>query len=100
MDAGPRSASADQRRLLRWGLLGSAFLMIVIGVFVFLMIDEVAGIVVGAVGVFDLLTLRFVMGAIERGRARGATAPGSAESGAAEAPGQPGPSYNPYARED
>lgn len=81
MSVGPQSGSADQSRVLRWALLGGAFMMIVVGVLVFLMIDRTAGIVVGAIGVLDLLTLRFVLGAIERSRGTD-------------------PSYNSYARED
>jgi hypothetical protein len=70
--------AADQRQVLRWALYGGAFLMIVVGAFVFLTVDEVAGIVVGGVGVLDLLLMRFVLRAVARSS----------------------PDENPYARED
>jgi hypothetical protein len=88
--------------LLRPVLLTSAALMIVAGIGIALILGETTiGLVIAAVGVFDLLTMKVVLGAVT-GRKPVPGAPQAApEPGAAEPPpAQPDPSYNPYARED
>ena len=89
--------------LLRPVLLTSAALMIAAGIGVALIVGETTiGLVIAAVGVFDLLTAKLVLGAVSRQRSTdvspsaAGTDPGNAEP----PPPQPDPSYNPYARED
>jgi hypothetical protein len=91
--------------VLRPALLASAALMIVVGIGIWLIVGEpLIGIIIAAVGVFDLLTINFVVGRI--GRASVGSAPPEpagteAEPPAAEpVPTEADPSYNPYARED
>lgn len=69
--------------LLRPVLLTSAALMIAAGIGIALILGETTiGLIIAAVGVFDLLTMKFVLGAVTSRK------PPS------------DPSYNPYARED
>jgi hypothetical protein len=81
--------------MLRPVLLATAALMIAVGLGIWLILGEtLVGIVIAAIGVFDLLTMRFVLGKVSRASA------GSAPPAGEVPPAEPDPSYNPYARED
>lgn len=89
-------SSRRSPEVLKPALLASAALMIVVGLGVWLILGETTiGLIIAGIGVFDLLTMRFVVGAIQKGQAA------QSEPAAGEAPtAQPDPDYNPYARED
>ena len=79
-------------------MVGAA-LMIVAGAGIYLILDEpLAGIVIAAIGVLDLLAVPLVMRSIGGGSG---SSPAPAPAGDSEPePVQPDPSRNPYARED
>jgi hypothetical protein len=82
--------------VLRPILLGGALLTIVLGIGVYFILEEkTIGIALAAFGVIDLLTAPFMLRTIQQGSSGDAP-----EAPADEAPAQPDPSYNPYARED
>ena len=63
--------------MLRPALLASAFLTIAVGAILFFAVDETVGIIVGAIGIVDLLMMPFILRTMQGAR-----------------------SENPYARED
>jgi hypothetical protein len=80
-------------------LLTSAALMIAAGIGIALILGETTiGLIIAAVGVFDLLTMKFVLGAVQRGSSTSSAEPPA--DPAEPPPVEPDPDYNPYARED
>jgi hypothetical protein len=85
MTSGRSTVSASAHGVLRYVMFAVAMLTIALGAGLYFILEEkTVGIAVAAFGVFDLLTLPFVLGMIAR-QQRG---------------GPSDPSYNPYARED
>jgi hypothetical protein len=88
--------------LVRWLLVLTAVVMIAVGAAVFAFGGSFIGLVIALVGVFDLVTMRLVLGRMGSARGTGGSEPVAAEPPPVEAPADPAadPSYNPYARED
>jgi len=105
----PRAPTIPQQRAviskLRMILPAGSLLFLLIGIGIYIAVDELVGVILIGVSVLELLTMPLVFRSINRGlssRERSAIETGDAEElGAApEAVAEPDPSYNPYARED
>lgn len=75
-------------------LVLAAVVTLAVGAVVYVTIDETAGAIIAALGVFDLVTIPVVLRLMRRNAVRRPTADER------ETPAQPDRTYNPYARED
>jgi hypothetical protein len=81
--------AADRLRVMRLVLVSGALLMVGVGVWIFLASDAVLGAILAGVGLVDLVTIPWVLGRIEAGRAAAGAEPLGED-----------PAANPYAKED
>ncbi len=84
-------AFAAMQPTVRWVLALTSVVMIAAGLAVYAFTDSIVGLVIAAIGAFDLVTMPLFLRKI--GRAKAGSAPAAPEPEA-------DPSYNPYARED
>jgi predicted lysophospholipase L1 biosynthesis ABC-type transport system permease subunit len=105
----PQAQSIPQQRaaisLLRVVLPAGSLIFLLIGIGLYIAVDELIGAIFIGAAVVELLTMPLVFRSLSRGlssRERSAIEAGEEEElgGAPEPAAEPDPSYNPYARED